>query len=37
MREHAPYISKLGARQRNQIVHDAQAKLAHDVHVASQQ
>src|SRR6266446_637389 len=37
MREHATDVSKLGARQRDQVVYDAQAKLADDVNVAAQQ
>src|ERR1700675_904443 len=37
MREYAPDVSKLGARQRDQVVHDAQAKLAHDVDVAAEE
>src|SRR5208282_6076746 len=37
MREYAPDVSEPGARQRNQVVHDAQAKLADDVHVAAEQ
>src|SRR5208282_2077176 len=37
MREHSPHSAQFYTRQRNQVVHDAQAKLADDVHVAAEQ
>jgi len=37
MREHAAHICQPGARQRDEVMHDAQAKLAEDVNVAPQE
>src|ERR1035441_865678 len=36
VREHPPDIANFGARQCDQIVHNAQAKLAHDIHLAAE-